>query len=76
VGEKIRQSDTADPDGQEGDVLVERSLSACVTIADEENARKQQDAHSYECEGAELSAERVRCWDADYRREKDSGLDN
>ena len=56
--------------------MVERSLSACVTIADDEKAREQQDGHSCECEGAELSAERERCWDADYCREKDCGLDN
>ena len=72
----LRQNNTAEPDGYEGDVLVERLPSACVTVADNEETNKQQDAYSRESERAELPTERKRGGNTDYRREKDDSLDD
>jgi hypothetical protein len=45
-----------------------------VTVADDEETNKQQDAYSRESERAELPTERKRRGDADYRYEKEDGL--
>jgi hypothetical protein len=76
AGKTVRQSDTDEPDSQEGDVLVEGVPSACVPVADDEKAHEQQGAHGQKGERTELPTERKRRGDADYRREKEDGLDN
>jgi hypothetical protein len=50
AGETVRQCDAADPDGEEGDVLVERPSSTGVPIANDEKAHEQHHADRRESE--------------------------
>lgn len=61
---------------KKNDVLVERLLSACVAVTDDEKAHEQQDSQDYEGERAELSIERKRRRNADNHRENEDRLGN